>query len=409
MYRVEQHIVKRGDSRYLGIDHVCWLSKNLYNAGLYVIKQEFLRSGRWMRWVELNKAMVSSNNPDYRALSAASSNIVLHKLDFSLKSYFGSIKAWKRDNKKFTGCPKFPRYKDKEHGRNVFVYTYQQLGWRDGSITFPKKEGFAPLRTRFTRDQIKEVRFVPRPDYYVIEVVGKEPDVPSMSDNGRYMALDLGVNNLAACATNVFNTVWLVNGRPLKSINQYYNKRRASIQSELERVNGRKTSHRLSRLTLRRNNKVKDYLHKASRRIVDFCAENNINTLIVGYNDGWKQEVNMGRRNNQAFVGLPFDFFVSMLAYKSARRGLRFLRVEESYTSKCSSVDLEAVCKHDVYVGKRVKRGLFRCGDGSVINADVNGSYNIMRKASRDVAVPPAGRGCGRHPVCVNADEYLCV
>lgn len=150
MVQVERHIVRRGDHRYGRIDHVCWLSKNLYNAGIFVIKQEFLRSGKWIRWIELNKQFLSANNVDYRALSAWSSNNILHRLDQNLKGYFSSIKAWKRDNKKFTGCPRFTRYKDKTNGRFSFVYSSQMVRLVDGMLHFPKKEGFAPLRTRVT-------------------------------------------------------------------------------------------------------------------------------------------------------------------------------------------------------------------------------------------------------------------
>ena len=151
-------------------------------------------------------------------------------------------------------------------------------------------------------------------------------------------------------------------------------------------------------LTRKRNNKVKDYLHKASKKIIDICIEDNITTLVVGQNDGWKQEVNIGKRNNQNFVYIPFDNFISMLKYKSERQGLRFIVINESHTSKCSSYDLEKVCHHDNYVGKRVKRGLFKTREGILLNADINGSYNIMRKVKGDAVMPPY-TGFGYNPV----------
>lgn len=151
-------------------------------------------------------------------------------------------------------------------------------------------------------------------------------------------------------------------------------------------------------LTRKRNNKVKDYLHKESKEIVGMCLEDNITTLIVGHNDGWKQEVNMSKRNNQNFVSIPFETFISMLRYKSERQGLRFVEINESHTSKCSSLDLEEIKHHDSYVGKRVKRGLFRTKNGILLNADINGAYNIMRKVKGDAAMPPY-RGFGYNPV----------
>lgn len=405
MVQVERHIVRRGDHRYGRIDHVCWLSKNLYNAGLYAIKQEFLRSGKWIRWIELNKQFLSDNNVDYRALSAWSSNNILHRLDQNLKGYFSLIKAWKRDNKKFTGCPRFPHYKDKTNGRFSFVYSSQMVRLVDGMLHFPKKEGFAPLRTRVTGG-IHEVRFIPRHGYYVIEVVYKVPDVVELPDSGRYLSIDLGLDNLATCyASNGFS--FIVNGRSLKSINQYYNKRRGELQSSLQKQHGLNHSRRLDRLTLRRNNKVDDYLHKASRLIVNYCRDHGINRIVVGYNPGWKDYINLGSVTNQNFVCLPHGRFVEMLRYKSKVLGIGFVDVNESHTSVCSSLDREAVCHHDAYVGKRIRRGLFRSGSGMLINADVNGSVNILRNVfGDDVALRClVNRGHVSCPVRVCADK----
>lgn len=398
MYLVEQHIITINDKRYKDLDRICFLSKNLYNAALYIIKQEFLSTGKWIRSVDLNKKMVAENNIDYRAMSGSSSQQVLMALDKNLKSYFSAIKAWKRDNKKFTGCPKFPKYKHKTKGRNVFSYSYVQFRHRGDFIYFPKKEGLSPLRTNCKEGTVKQVRFVPKSDCYVIEVVYESVIKDQLDDNNRVMSIDLGVNNLASIVTNVSNKSILIDGRRLKSINQYYNKKRSDIQKQLKKVNGKENSRRLMSLTRRRNNKVKDYLHKASKEIINTCLNEDITTLIVGHNDGWKQNVNLGKRNNQDFVSIPFEMFISMLRYKSERQGLRFVEVNESHTSKCSSFDLEPVCHHDTYVGRRVRRGLFMTRDGILINADINGSYNIMRKVKGD-AVMPLHTGFGYNPV----------
>lgn len=342
--------------------------------------------------------MVSEDNPDFRAMSGSSSQQVLMRLDNNLKSYFSSIKAWKRDNKKFTGCPKFPKYKDKVKGRNVFTYSYAQIRHKGEYIYFPKKEGLSPLKTRCKEGSVKQVRIIPRQGCYVIELIYESSCKEQKVDNNRVMSIDLGINNLASIVTNISNKAVLIDGKRLKSINQYYNKKRSCLQSKLEKVNGKKNSRRLMSLARKRNNKVKDYLHKASKEIIDICIEDNITTLIVGHNDGWKQEVNIGKRNNQNFVYIPFDNFISMLKYKSERQGLRFIIVNESHTSKCSSYDLEEICHHDNYVGKRVKRGLFKTKEGILLNADINGSYNIMRKVKGDAVMPPY-TGLGYNPV----------
>lgn len=370
----------------------------MYNAALYEIKQEFLRTGKWIRYTSLDRKLKDEDNFDYRAISAASSQQILMFLDKSLKSYFFAIKAWKRDNKKFTGCPKFPKYKHKTKGRNVFPYSYAQFKHRDNYIFFPKKEGLSPLKTNCKEGSVKQVRFVPKPDCYIIEVVYESKVKEQLPDNNRVMSIDLGVNNLASIVTNVSKKAILIDGRKLKSINQYYNKKKSKIQQQLKKTNGKENSRRLMSLTRKRNNKVKDYLHKASKEIINICLEDNITTLIVGHNDGWKQNTNLGKRNNQNFVSIPFETFISMLRYKSERQGLRFVEVNESHTSKCSSFDLEPVEHHDPYVGKRVKRGLFKTKDGILLNADINGSYNIMRKVKGDAVMPPY-TGFGYNPV----------
>lgn len=234
MYLVEQHIITINDKRYKDLDRICFLSKNLYNAALYIIKQEFLSTGKWIRDVDLNKKMVAENNIDYRAMSGSSSQQVLMALDKNLKSYFSAIKAWKRDNKKFTGCPKFPKYKHKTKGRNVFSYSYAQFKHRGGFIYFPKKEGLPPLRTNCKEGTVKQIRFVPKSDCYVIEVVYESIVKKQLDDNNRIMSIDLGVNNLASIVTNVSDKPILIDGRRLKSINQYYNKKKVRYSKTIK-------------------------------------------------------------------------------------------------------------------------------------------------------------------------------
>lgn len=405
MYLVEQYIISVNDKRYKDLDRICFLSKNLYNAALYTIKQEFLCTGKWIRAGELNKKMVAENNIDYRAMSGSSSQQVLMALDKNLKSYFSAIKSWKRDNKKFTGCPKFPRYKHKTKGRNVFSYSYAQFKHKGNFIFFPKKEGLSPLKTNCKEGSVKQVRFVPKSDCYVIEVVYESSVREQLPDNNRIMSIDLGVNNLASIVTNTNNKPVLIDGRKLKSINQYYNKKRSKIQQQLKKVNGKKNSRRLMSLTRKRNNKVKDYLHKASRILVNHVVSNGINTIIIGHNKCWKQEINIGKRNNQNFVSIPFNVFISMISYKATLEGINVKIVEESYTSKCSFLDNERICKHESYEGRRIKRGLFKTSSGSIINADINGAFNIIRKSEKesfDVTMLPKGRGFWWNPVRIS-------
>jgi putative transposase len=187
-----------------------------------------------------------------------------------------------------------------------------------------------------------------------------------------------------------------MNGRPVKSVNQYYNKKRARLQSTLK--GNRKTSNNLEKLTNKRTRKIDAYLHTASRRIIDLLVSEGIGTLVIGKNEQWKQETNMGKRNNQNFVSVPHARFIDLLTYKAELVGIRVVLTEESYTSKCSFLDDEEIGKHEHYEGKRIKRGLFRSQFGRLINADVNGAYNIIRKVAPGAFVQ-GSRGCVVHPV----------
>ena len=199
----------------------------------------------------------------------------------------------------------------------------------------------------------------------------------------------------------------IINGRPIKSINQFYNKKRAFLQSSMSRI-GKKVSHALIHLTDWRNEKIFDYMHKASRFVVNHCLANNIGHIVIGKNDGWKQEINIGKRNNQNFVSIPLDKLIKQIQYKAQLVGIKVTITEESYTSKCSALDLEEIGKHEdhAYAGKRVKRGLFRTYSGLLINADVNGALNILRKVIGDIflkvarLIPSRGYLCYPIKVC---------
>lgn len=400
---IERHIITRKHKNYKFLDSMCFKSKNLYNSALYIIKQEFINNGRWIRYNELNKILKETNQFDYRAITNNSAQQILMLLDSNLKSYFQSIKSWKRDNKKFLGCPQFPKYKNKETGRNIFVYTYVQLGYKYNHITFPKLECLLPLKTKIPKEQIKQVRIIPQTSCYIIEVVYEIQEIIKENKNNNWLAIDLGLNNLATCISNNIKNGFIINGKPLKSINQYYNKKKAKLQSQLKKNHNKFISKRIGKLTLKRNNKINDYLHKTSKKIIDKCLENNINNIVIGKNDGWKQEVSIGKRNNQNFVQIPFENFIQKIAYKAKLKGLEVNIINESYTSKCSSLDLESIEKHEQYLGKRIRRGLFKTYEGKLINADVNGALNILRKqVADDVLMEPICRGLAHNPIKIN-------
>ena len=267
-----------------------------------------------------------------------------------------------------------------------------------------KGVGLSTLKMRLsvkTTNKIIEIQVVPiKNNKYKINIVYDYKQEKLKVDNNQYCGIDLGINNLMTVTSNKRGCKPLViNGKPLKSINQYYNKTKAKYQSELPK--GVNSSKKIDNLTFKRNNKINDYLHKTTNKIMKFSLENELNTIVVGYNDFWKQKINIGKVNNQNFVQIPFEKMLFMLKYKCEKYGINLTTHEESYTSKCSFLDNEVICKHDEYQGKRIKRGLFKSGSGKLINADVNGSYNIIRKVFPK-AFANGIEGVAVHPYRVN-------
>jgi putative transposase len=396
MQLVEQHRIDRYDPRWHAIDAVTFASKHLYNAAMYVKRQAYIyESHRIIPYPDLDKLLQPTD--EYRALPAKVAQWVLRQVCAAWDSYFAACAEWERQPSKFLGHPKLPKYLNKQ-GRNLLVYTAQAIS-RD-----PKNAGWivpsgVPIRvaTKLTHDQIAQVRLVPKATHYVVEVVYERPLVPQPVNPALIASLDIGVNNLAAITSNKLGfTPILVNGRPLKSVNQYYNKRRAKMQSRLPKDHH--NSRALNEMTDARQRAIISYLHTASRAIIDRLVAEGIGTLVIGKNSGWKQEARMGKKNNQSFVFIPHARFIEMLTYKAELVGITVVTIEESHTSKCSFLDLEAIGHHDRYVGKRVKRGLFRSSTGQSINADVNGSYNILRRFAPD-AFPQGIASCILRPI----------
>ena len=379
MYLVERHIIKNNRE----LDEVCFKSKNLYNKALYIVRQHYFETKGYLSYFDVSKLMINSKDVDYYALPTKVSNQTLMLLDRNFKIFFALLK--KKQSGNHNKPIRIPRYLDKE-GRYIAIFNKEAVSkvyLRKGLIKLSSLSIQIP--TKVTESNLVEVRVLPRNNHHVIEVVYKVEQKEPKSDNGRYASIDLGLNNLATIGSNIAKP-FIINGRPLKSINQYYNKEKARLQSHLK--GDKKTSKRIYSITNKRNNKVKDYLHKSSRRIVNFLVSNNISTLIIGYNEEWKQNINLGRTNNQSFVNIPFYTFIKQLDYKCKLEGINVVLTEESYTSKCSFLDGETIEEHENYLGKRIKRGLFRSAKGKLINADLNGSLNILKKVVGEFEYP---------------------
>ena len=377
MILTERHIIKKTNSLYKELDMLCFLSKNLYNSALYTVRQFYFENKKYINWININNQFIKDKQIDYYALPCKVSQQTLKMVDQNMKSFFNALKA---KNSK----PRLPKYLDKTKGRFVVTYTNQAISkteLKKGYIVLSKTN----IRIKTKVHDIQQVRIVPQNNIIVVEILYKADCKSNISDVRKYCGVDFGLNNLMSCGFSDVRPM-LINGKPLKSINWHYNKKKAELQSLLK---NKHTSNRITNLTIKRNNKVNDYLHKSSRLFINYLVSNDITDVVIGYNKEWKQGINIGRVNNQNFVNIPYYKLLNMLTYKCELLGITVHITEESYTSKCSFLDNEEICKHEDYKGKRIKRGLYKSSDGRLINADVNGALNILKKVIGEYEYDP--------------------
>jgi putative transposase len=402
MKLVEQHVIKRGDPRYQRLDAAAFASKNLWNAANYLVRQSFIFGG-----VYLNNTAVFhliKEHEAYQALPRKVSNQVFIQLHKAWVGFKKAMDAWREHPERFTGRPNLPGYKHKTEGRNLLVYEKGAI-WKgeldQGVIAVTELGTLVP--TAQNRETVCEVRIVPKGDQYVIEVVYQQEAKQASVDPALFVAVDLGVSVLAALTSNKPGFIpRLVSGRPIKSRNQYYNKRRTRSQRRLAQQN-RFPSRQLDRMTTKRNRRIMHDLHTARRRINDLLVSEAIGLLIIGKNPLWKQDIELGKRNNQHFVLIPHARLIELLTYKAELVVIRVILPEESYTSRASFLDRDEIPVYDPerakeprFSGRRDGRWYYASGK-RIIHSDVNGSYNICRKV-----VPTAfdGPGIAAPAVC---------
>ncbi|MBR8837528.1 MAG: transposase [Stigonema ocellatum SAG 48.90 = DSM 106950] len=402
MLLVEKRVIKDNHLAFKQIDEMCFASKNLYNSANFNMRQAFFYGGQSQVPKYESLYHIMKDSEQYKALPAKISQQVLKLVAQNWTSYFAALVEFKGNAYSFNCLPKPPKYLDKD-GRFCLIFTEQATSKKEMRQGLIKLSGINYcFETNIILGKINEYcqsRIIPKLDHYVLEIVYEVAD-PQIRDGDSIAAIDFGVNNLMAITSNVpgFQPV-LINGRPLKSANQFYNSKRALIQS----LSKLRTSKRLRKFTTTRNHIVKDYLHRASTYVINLLAELGANKLVLGKNFGWKNGVNIGKRNNQNFVQIPHAQLIDMLTYKGALKGIDVIIQEESYTSKASFLDNDSIPTYKSKPaewkpsGKRVKRGLYVTKNGIALNADVNGSYNILVKAfpkafgigDREVLVTP--------------------
>jgi putative transposase len=379
---------------------LCHKTKNLYNLAMYHYRQFYFALGEFINYYDLQEILKSSDA--YKNLPAQTSQQILDLVIKSWRSYWKALQAYKRDPSKFVGKPRFPKYKPK-NGEFIAIFTNQNARIRNNTIYFPKSCGLTPIKTRIKKFQ--QIRIIPQGIGYMCEVIYNREEQDLHLNKDHIIALDLGINNLVTMVNNIGITPMIIKGGIVKSINQHYNKHNAFLQSIKDKQGMGKQTKRQKRILRKRNNRIQDIFHTTSAWIINLCIQNNIGTIVIGYNEGWKQRAHMGTQNNQNFVQIPFAKLISMCEYKARLVGIQVITHEESYTSKCSFLDNEPIEEQRRYCGRRVYRGLFRSRNGILINSDVNGAYNIMRKVIPN-ALAEGIEGVVLNPILVRFDSF---
>ena len=381
--------VKRTEQVYIGKDEnvsrMCHLSKNLYNQTNFVLRQQFMNREKMTGYNDLVRLFQLPSEDDdhnnYQKLPAQTAQWTIRKVRQSWNSFFRAVKDYKKRPEKYLGRPRPPKYREK-NGEFLLIFTNQQCSIENGILKFPRTVNME-VKTRLENVDLREVRIVPQGVGYAIEIV-YEKEISDLN-NGRperIMGIDIGVRNIVTIGDSIPEKGIAVRGGVLKSINQFFNKEYARLKSISDRQSGnRQLTHREKKLFMKRNRKLKDVMHKLSRSIVNYAELKSIDTIVIGHNNGWKQDADMGRKNNQNFVQIPFNKLIQQIRYKGEEAGIRVVIQEENHTSKCSFLDHESVEHHDEYKGRRTERGVFRSSSGTLIHADLNAAYNIIKKA----------------------------
>jgi len=369
-------------------------SKNLYNQALSLTKNHYKETKKILNYPTLYKIIRNDYPNLYKSLPSQTAQQILKLTVQDVKSFVKKIKKKEKAS--------FPSFKK---NLNLLIFTNQiskitydgkiKLCRISQPVIIPKKVYTADLKN------FQQIRLIPKQNYIQVDVIYNKDCENKDLDYNLYASIDLGVNNLIALTTNTNINPILINGRPFKSYNQFYNKRKAYLQSIKDKMKIKGNTKRLNKLEEKRKNWFKDKFHQISKYVIRFLVKNKIGNLVIGYNKSWKNEVNLGKKNNQKFQYIPFRMLVDFLKYKAELVGIKTHFVEENYTSKVDALALEPFPSEEVpqkeFNGKRVKRGLFQSSVGVLVNADVNGALNILRKVIGDAflrRLPDRGLWC---------------
>ena len=387
---------------------MCALSKNLYNSALYAVRQYYFAEKKYLRYESAYH--ICKENENYKLLGTDLAQQIMKVVDRSFKSFFALISKAKSGGYQFNQI-RLPHYLPKD---GLFSLIIPRIRVKEGYFDIPMSPAFkrehGKIRVQFPTNlnpaTIKEIRIHPKFNgkYFDIEYVHEAETQSVNLSSDKALSIDLGLDNLCTCVTNNGASL-IIDGKKLKSYNQWWNKENARLQSikDLQGIKG--TTRKQYFITRKRNNRVNDYLNKTARIIVNYCLEHDIGNIVVGYNPDWKRDINIGNRNNQNFVTIPHGSLRLKLKSICERYGIKYVEQEESYTSKADFFANDALPawnadnpKEYTFSGKRISRGQYQSSNGYVLNADANGAANIMRKSKLIDVTVLQDRGCLDQP-----------
>ena len=389
---IKQQVKQLSKKDYRNLKYLSHIAKNLTNEAIYNIRQYYFNEKKYLNY-QKNYSLLK-NSPNYRLLNSNMAQQVLKEVDGSFKSFFSLIKLAEKGKYNFKDI-KLPNYLDKK-GFTTLIIGFVRLN--ENKLTIPYSNLFSKEHKKIEINippilvdkKIKEIRIIPKLNarFFEIQYTYEVKEIQRELNKNNALAIDLGINNLTTCVTNNGKS-FIIDGRKLKSINQYYNKINAKLQSIKDKQGiMRKTTLRQKKLARKRNNRINDYLSKAARTIVNYCLNNDIGNIVLGYNNDFQRNSNVGSINNQNFVNIPYSKLRDKLEYLSKLYGIEFKLQEESYTSIASFFDRDEIPIYNkdnsqeyIFSGKRIKRGLYKTKKGYLLNADCNGALNILRKS----------------------------
>lgn len=387
----KQQLKHLSKTEYLALKELCFLSKNMYNVALYSVRQYYFKEKKFLNYAK--NYHICKDNENFTLLNSNSAQQIMKVVDRNFKSFFSLIELAKKGRYQYKDI-KIPKYLPKD---GYFNLIFGEFNCKKDTFTVPMSPAFKRLygKVEFNLPKnlkgkkIKEVRILPKNNarFFEVQYIYELDESQINLNENNVLAIDLGVDNLCSCVTNNGNS-FIIDGKKLKSINQWANKENSRLQGIKDKQKIKTTTKKQRKLWAKRNNRVNDYLNKSVKTIIDYCVQNDIGTIVVGYNPTIQKKTNLGKTNNQNFVNIPIGNLREKLQYQCERNNIKFVEQEESYTSKADFLANDTIPIFKVgdktkykFSGNRISRGMYKSSTGIILNADINGALNIMRKS----------------------------